>query len=306
MQRRRRIAFTFSVLALIAAAASCREPTQMTLRITTGEKCTDLSGVQIVLGPSPSVSQDRFQQHYAAAVTRDCTPGAGDNLIGTLVVTPGGNGGTVVVAAGVALNGNPAPDPADCEKPSVAPSCIIARRSFSFIDHTSLTLPIDLSPLCVGKACDPASTCYKGSCVDANVGCADSSCDLGGAGTGTGADASSSDGAYDADLGDVMSIVDGSILSDSGNAGHDSGSVVTDATAGADTGTYDGPAPLCGNSGFPYCYPNGVMGAGTPGFCNGTQQAGVQCCHCTCAGTGAIGACNSIQSMGSSCNPMCP
>ncbi len=302
MQRQRRLLFSFGVLACIAIAASCREPTQITLRVTTGEKCSDLTGVQIVLGGSAESTETRFKQRFSAAVTHACSADGTTSLIGTLVVTPGTSTGTVVVSAGVSAPGAPGPDPADCFDEKFAKHCIIARRSFSFIDHTSLNLPIDLDPLCVGKACDPASTCFKGACVNDTVGCQGSDCALPQeTGNGSGGDASSSDGTYDADMGDVMS------LQDSGTAG-DGGSQIVDAMPDADTGTYDGPAPRCGYAGAWYCMPNGTEGFGSGKKCDDSTMSGAQCCHCTCtsdAGINTIVSCDAYQSAFNSCHPTC-
>jgi hypothetical protein len=296
---------SIGVLALLAIAASCREPTQITLRITTREKCSDLTGVQIVVGPTAEVTQSRFTQRYSAALTRACTPSGTGNLIGTLVVTPGASSGTVVVSAGVNLVSGPSgmvvpgPDPAACADPANAKQCIVARRSFSFIDHTSLTLPIDLDPLCVGKLCDPASTCFKGACVDATVGCKDGTCGLPQeTGDGSGSDASSSDGSYDGDganLGDAMVDMDsGQTSSDAG----DSGSMILDA---------GGKPPLCYKSAPMVACAANVYGVGDAGMqCDGTPNPMVTCCSCTCPSNAAVVSCDLVL-FASSCAPTgCP
>ncbi len=303
MRKRRRIFFSIGVLACIAIAASCREPTQITLRITTGEKCSDLTGVQIVVGSDAESTQKRFKERFSAAVTHACSPEGTTNLIGTLVVTPGTSTGTVVISAGVKAPGVPDADPADCFDEKFAKQCIIARRSFSFIDHTSLNLPIDLDPLCVGKTCDPASTCFKGACVNDTVACQGSDCGLPQeTGNGSGGDASSSDGTYDADMGTMTTDASG----DPDDAG-DSGSQIVDANPDAATGSYDGPVPLCGSAGVVYCVPNGTNGVGDGKKCDGQVMAGIQCCYCVCAdaGTGKVVSCDAYQSMGNSCHPVC-
>ena len=282
-QRRRWLAFSCSVLPLVAIAASCREPTQITLRITSGEKCSDLSGVQIVVGKDPAETKSRFDLHYAAALTHDCAPSGSSNLIGTLVLTPGASTGTVVVAAGVPLNGKPAPDPATCADPAIAKSCIIARRSFSFVDHTSLTLPIELDPLCVGKACEPASTCFKGACVDATVSCDGSSCGLPQEGTGGGeADGGKADDGSQPGIDGGGDVNDARTPTDSGDAGMTNGS-----DAG---GLRDGDTPLVGYD--PSNAKNACVGPvsvghhdscnymhGTTSFCDGGSS---YCCFCIC------------------------
>jgi len=311
MRQRRRLLLSFGVIALIAIAASCREPTQITLRITSGEKCTDLTGVQIVVGPDAEVTQRRFTQHYAAALTHACTPSGTDNLIGTLVVTPGQSSGTVVVSAGINLVVNgavvPGPDPASCADATMSKQCIIARRSFSFIDHTSLTLPIDLDPLCVGKVCDPASTCFKGGCVPDTVGCQGESCLLpqeSGQGQGSASDASSSDGAYDADIGDAFSIDDSSTMTDGGEGG-----TIVDATMESST---DANVPDClfvtdnmKMTMLTIC--DHSLGDNDDNkTCTGTANAMIACCHCRCTKGGNAGlpvSCEVGMGIGSSCHP---
>lgn len=281
--RRRQTALSFGVVVLFAVVVSCREPTQITVVIRTGEKCSDLSGAEIVVGPSQKETQTRFEQKFTAAQSHDCDT---TGLIGTLVITPGGAGGTIVVAAGVRVGGAPAPDPAECATAASAKSCIVARRSVSFLDHRSLTLPIELDPLCVGQACDPASTCFKGSCVDATVTCVGAECGLPQEhpGSGSGSDASSSDGAYDADL-DSASFED---VTDSGN-GMDA-TMVIDGRADADSGDSATSSPCNGptmNSAA--CQPSTGHGIAVPapGACGGGSASPAFCCTCTCP-TGGI------------------
>lgn len=296
--RRRKTALSFGVLACVAVAVSCREPTEITVVIKTGEKCSDLSGVEIVVGPDQGQTQKRFEQQFTAAVSHDCDA---SGSIGTLVVTPGGTGGTIVVAAGVRVGGAPAPDPATCALAENAKSCIIARRSFSFLDHTSLTLPIQLDPLCVGQACNPASTCFRGSCVDASVVCANGECGLPqenpGQGTGGANDGGSSDGAYDADL-------DGMSFDDVTDARND-GTTVSDARPDADGGNVDASSlPTCNNqfSTSASCEPINGAGTVTPGACSTGTGTG-SCCRCRC--TGPVGVVMCDVSGTSSCRSSC-
>ena len=130
------------MLAALALAVSCRGPTEVTLRITTGEQCSDLAGVQIVVGPDQSETQRRFEIRFTNAVTHDCDA---NGFVGTLVVAPGGESATVVVAAGVRVGALRLQSTA-CANPANVKSCIVARRTFSFLAHTSLTLPIRARP----------------------------------------------------------------------------------------------------------------------------------------------------------------
>jgi hypothetical protein len=302
MSRGRKTALSFGVLAFVAIVVSCREPTEVTVRITSGEKCAELSGVQIVVGRDPNETQQRFVDRYTTALTRDCDA---NGLVGTLVVTPGGAGGTIVVAAGVTVGGAPAPDPTTCSDATVAKSCIIARRSFSFLEHTSLTLPILLDPLCVGQTCNRSSTCFRGACVPATVTCNGEQCGLveehpGEADAGA-TDGSSSDGAYDADL-------DGASFEDSPTV-DDGATPVKDAMPEADTGGVDASAYTCGGSGFSHfcgmnANNNGVISSGT---CADPNDKSRDCCHCTCLGGAIVARCDlSMSGASFYCNVSCP
>ena len=310
MTRGRKTSLSFCVLASFAVAVSCREPTQVTVRVSTGTKCSELSAVELVVGPDQRETQERFTKRFTTAVTRDCDP---LGFIGTLVVAPGGQGATLVVAAGVGLGGAPPPEPGTCAEAEGAKRCIIARRTFSFLEHTSLTLPIELDPLCIGKTCEPSSTCFKGGCVDASVVCNGPDCGLAGenpgqppgGGEGGANEASSSDGAYDAELdvsvGDADSDV--SNLSDAmPDVKADGG---TDATVeGGNEGGLDGSIyPPCGNTGGLFCF-GGDNGISAPGTCTapGVDMTKI-CCRCTCPAMMGMGSCTTMA--GFSCSPMC-
>jgi len=294
MKRGRKTALSFAVLASFAVAVSCREPTQVTVRVSTGAKCSELSGVEIVVGPDQQETQHRFEKQFSTALTRDCDP---SGLIGTLVVAPGGHDATIVVAAGVTLGGAPAPEPTSCADPEIAKSCIIARRRFSFLEHTSLTLPVVLDPVCIGKTCDPGSTCFKGACVDAAVTCNGSDCGLvqehPGEGDAGANEASSSDGAYDADL-DGMSFEDVTPRD-----------AATKLDTGMDTGVL---VPPCGGISMSQeCKPSSLFGTATIGACGDKGDTSRSCCSCTCMGTGTVASCDLFTSMTmASCYPTCP
>jgi hypothetical protein len=297
MTRGRKTSLSFCVLASFAVAVSCREPTQVTVRVSTGTRCSDLSSVELVVGPDQKETQQRFEKQFTTAVTRECDP---SGLIGTLVVAPGGHSATIVVAVGVRVGGAPAPEPSACADPKTAQSCIIARRSFAFIDHTSLTLPVVLDPSCVGKACDPSSTCFKGACVDASVICNGSDCGLvqehPGEGNGSGTEAGSSDGAYDGDL-------DGSSFEDVTpvDAGGDS-MPTTDAKI--ESGTDSGIFQPCGGAGLnSVCSTLGPNASVTLGRCEDINDKSTSCCRCACASS-TITSCN-LMSGASFCSASC-
>jgi hypothetical protein len=312
MSSRARSAIVLGGLLSLAAAASCQDATQITLKVTTTEKCSQVSGTEIFVGPTGAVAQQRFDTGFSAASTRACAPSGASNVIGTLVVTPGPSTGAIIVAAGVSVNGAPAPAAADCQNKDTAKSCIIARRSFAFIDHASLTLPIELDPLCIGKACDPASTCFKGSCVDATVTCTGTSCGIPQENAGGRADGggSTTDGASGLDDSGGGALEAGA-LSDAANA--DAGSAA-DASSSTDGSARDGETTL-------YGYDAAItMGRGCVNvetdhhgqcdylhgyveLCNGGY-----CCYCNCyAASSPDGTLGCVLKMGmtSTCSGVC-
>ena len=154
----------------------CRTPTQVTLDIGTNVVCADMRGVEVVVAGDPREAEHRAALdapgiRYATATTGVCTEGASPRPIGTLVVTPGGGSGAVVVVA--AFGGAKI---SDCMAPNFGPGCIVARRRFAFADHTASTLPIVLDPVCSGVPCNESSTCVGKKCVDSAVDCASGTC----------------------------------------------------------------------------------------------------------------------------------
>ncbi len=253
--------------------------------------------MELVVGPDQKETQQRFEKQFSTAVTRDCDA---SGLIGTLVVAPGGKTATIVVAVGVKVGGAPAPEPSACADGTAAQRCIIARRSFAFIDHTSLTLPVVLDPQCIGQACEPSSTCFKGTCVDASVTCNGSDCGLvqehPGEGSGSGGEAGSSDGAYDADL-------DGSSFDDVSqvDAADDS---MTHTDAKIESGTEAGTYPKCGlNAAGSYCAGD-VAGTSTLGACANSLDSSKRCCRCSCPSGGGTASCET--SAGAPAATPCP
>ncbi len=163
-------------VALVAQAPGCRTATQVTLDIETNVVCADMRGVDIVIAPDSHEAEHRAAldvpgTRFATATTTSCAEGAAPRQVGTLVVTPGGGDGAVVV---VAAFGNASTS--DCMAPSFAPGCIVARRRFGFVDHQAVTLPIVLDPVCAGIPCNENSTCVGKKCVDSQVECTSGTC----------------------------------------------------------------------------------------------------------------------------------
>jgi hypothetical protein len=175
---------------LIAAGlafASCREPTQITLVVTTDAQCLGEGAGPTLLDTFVASGVELPNAELvAASVTEQCTPKDADNMVGTLVLIPGDGDQKrvdVVVIGGV--------DSASSSDESGAPSlgadacralletgqsidgqpCILARRRLGFVDHKKLTLPIKLDKRCIGVECEEDQTCFGGNCVSAEIEC---------------------------------------------------------------------------------------------------------------------------------------
>jgi hypothetical protein len=144
-------------LVLLGTAASCLEPTQITVEITTDVKCVDIQGTDMTVG--------RLEGLDARPVTAQ-TLACAEGRIGELVVVPsGGDDDTVAIKIVMGFGRNPA----ECVPPSYGRGCIVARRALRYIPHTRLRLPIFLSATCNGIACGSTETCVGGDCRPATV-----------------------------------------------------------------------------------------------------------------------------------------
>ncbi|NUP04661.1 MAG: hypothetical protein HOW73_01215 [Polyangiaceae bacterium] len=181
-------------MAAVAGFASCREPTQITVRVTTDAGCpTDglrprINDVSIVTGRKLQTGTPGNPQPMpvANAVTEQCAAEGGVNTVGTLVLLPdGGDDPTVDVMIVAGVQRDETDDGAHSMGADACAAlafsgesieglpCIIARRRLTFIDHESLVLPIDLDKSCIGEDCGSDLTCFKGNCVSPDVACAE-------------------------------------------------------------------------------------------------------------------------------------
>ena len=165
-----------SALVLLTGAGSggCQSPTQVTVELRTlgALPCTSLKGVSIVVAQTPREAEDRMKLGSLSADVPRGECNADGHTIGTLVITPSNDTGAIIVRARI----SDAPD-ASCVPPDYK-GCIVARRSFSFITHASVTLPITLEASCLDVPCDVESSCRSGVCVSSSASCSDgaSSC----------------------------------------------------------------------------------------------------------------------------------
>jgi hypothetical protein len=164
-------------LGALVAAVSCLDATEVTLVVTTDVPCKLNQGTAITIGDPSEVLTQKTPQ----TITRDCTlasPDVDDSgaltsqaTIGTLVVVPSaGRSDSFRVQIVMALDPNMSPD--DCLKVG-ATNCIAESREVSFIPHTPITLPIEITLDCENVTCLKGTTCDHGHCVvdTAHVDC---------------------------------------------------------------------------------------------------------------------------------------
>jgi hypothetical protein len=156
-------------VALVATSASCLDPTQITVDISTDMQCADTKGTSIVGGAPGTV-----ELATPTTTTRDCDNGR----IGTLVSTPAGS--KDVDAAFVVVMGVDVPV-SQCTAANHFKGCIVERRLIHYIPHTPLNLPITMWLVCKDVECGPDTTCARnGKCTSARIAdpaaCAASPC----------------------------------------------------------------------------------------------------------------------------------
>jgi alpha-tubulin suppressor-like RCC1 family protein len=147
-------------VASLAAALSCKEPTQTTVLVRTNVPYR--ANVSMALWSSSTGS---FPLGAVPQVT-SADPWLDDGTLGDVVITPRASASEALTLRVVLGIGR---DPAGCS--DMAPKgCIVARRKLSFVPRTRLRVPIVLHLACEGVVCDESSTCnYLGRCVSATV-----------------------------------------------------------------------------------------------------------------------------------------
>ncbi len=155
-------------VALTAAVASpgCYRATQLEISISTDLPCNGALRTAIYKGLPFGADP--------AAHTDVCTPldGVAGGNIGSVVFVPSEDrNGRSAVKVVLAADG----DVARCATDPKA--CIVATRSFSFVEHHSQRLPIRMLSACLGKACGPGLTCNPlGDCVPDAIECKGADC----------------------------------------------------------------------------------------------------------------------------------
>jgi hypothetical protein len=145
---------------------SCRDPTEITVVITTDVHCSRVQGTSITVGTPGSV-----ENAQPTTATTDCTDTAAGASIGSIVSVPQSDrSGQVEVRVVLGVDGT---DPTSCVAPSYH-GCVVERRQLRYLPETPLVLPIRMPIGCLGVPCTPDTTCYGDPPV-----CAPSSVDPG-------------------------------------------------------------------------------------------------------------------------------
>lgn len=138
----------------------CREPTQITVVLSTDVECSRVVETTLGVGTLSNVNDKP-----PVSSRKGCKNAAG--RIGSLVVVPSGDDGDeVALLAVMSVDGA---ENVSCAPLAPGPKCVVARRALRYVPHTPLTLPIELSTSCLGVKCDPTETCFKGLCVSATI-----------------------------------------------------------------------------------------------------------------------------------------
>src|SRR6476660_476957 len=118
-----------SLPTVLVLAHGCKGPTQVTVDVKTNVVCADQRGIDIVAASDPHKAEERAAlvtpgtARCQSATTNDCKEGPAPRTVGTLVLTPSGGAGAMVV---ISAFGNATL--ADCTATRFAAQCIVARR----------------------------------------------------------------------------------------------------------------------------------------------------------------------------------
>lgn len=158
----------------IVALGACYGATELTIEITTDVPCGEGPTTAVYKGGRRSGGGIGYDEG-AIAETQRCAPGDRGNDIGSIVLVPRGARNAEAAVKIVLATGGESVE--DCARDPAGKSCIVATRSFSFVEHTSLTIPISLSASCRGVVCGEGETCVAGGrCVGDRVACAGDDC----------------------------------------------------------------------------------------------------------------------------------
>lgn len=150
------------VLAVVCSCVllCCREPTQITARITTDVACSDNGGAAVAVGLIGSLGDKP-----PSATVDPCLQEPGRELGDIVLIPSAGKDDEVAIQV---VMGFTAPVE-ECLGGQFDTRCIVARRALRYIPHTELVVPIVMRAVCAGVECLPNETCVKGQCYSASI-----------------------------------------------------------------------------------------------------------------------------------------
>lgn len=151
-----RVACTIGILGVVAAAASCQAPTEVTVEIATNLACTDVGGTAITVGHLDDLANKAF-----TITTQNCR----DRRIGTIVISPS-DAKDDVVSFSVVISVKQAIE--TCLHTD-RKGCIVARRSIKYSPNQNLHVYVPMRTECDGVPCGPTQTCVVGACRSATI-----------------------------------------------------------------------------------------------------------------------------------------
>ena len=148
------------VLPVAMLAASCRDPTQITVRVTTDLACNPTPG---------GLAKAWIASAGTEVEAPSCTPQTPYNYIGTIVIVPGPAGDDAKVDVTVVGSVNAASNDTCLSSKQNVGDCLVVHRRLSFIPHAPLSLPIRLDSRCLNVQCKDTQTCIDGVCNSIDV-----------------------------------------------------------------------------------------------------------------------------------------
>jgi len=154
----------------VVIAPGCREPTEITVLVSTDLPCENLLGLSITSG-NPGEIDSATPGTVQSAAELSCD---GSGSLGSIVLVPSGSKDEhVSFRIVLADSGGDPRSQANVEScvPAYGKGCIVARRSLRYIPHTPLRVSVPLRGACDGVPCSggPDQTCVNGVCVGAGI-----------------------------------------------------------------------------------------------------------------------------------------
>lgn len=167
--------FVLAVVACLLSGAACAHPTQAILRISlqglpceteTGPSGKSITDVVLYVGQDLAELDAREGEHIVAGSIQ-CSDIVGNAFV---VLYPSKSMRAFVrVVAGTKqeMDGSFERRPAENCTTGVDGVCLRATRSFEYIKHETVEIPVVLDAACVGKVCPNGYTCDEGQCTTA-------------------------------------------------------------------------------------------------------------------------------------------